>query len=305
MLGLSTAWFSGECSHGDELLSRISETGLTHLEIDYRVTADVLRQIKPAIRRGEFQVLSLHNYCPLPEGEVKDNASSLYQPSSLDAEERKLAIRYSIRTLQQAAELEARVVVFHLGKVEMAHNGWELFDLYHQGRIHSAEAEAWRETKLAERRAKANPYLECLLQTLDPIHEEACRLGVCIGAENRYRFNQIPVAEEFERLFLEFRGGVLRYWHDTGHGELQQRLGFLDHEKDLLARHQSHLAGFHLHDVAQLQDHLPPGQGDLDFNRIKPYVTEKTVNILEVHPPATANDIRASVAYLRNFGFAE
>jgi sugar phosphate isomerase/epimerase len=303
MFAISTAWCSGTSRTGEELLSRLSQTGLQHIEIDYRVTAEMLQQMRPFLQRGEFVPLSLHNYCPLPEGYAKDQANNLFQPSSLDADERKLAIRYSIQSLQWAAELGVKAVVFHLGQVDMAHETKELFELYHHGQAASTQADEWREKKLAQRGALATPYVSALLQTLDPVHEEACRLSVYIGAENRYRYSEIPFGDEFDLLFTEFNGGNLRYWHDAGHAELNHRLGFLHHERDLLARHQERLLGFHLHDILQLQDHKAPGQGDLDFNIFKPYVSDRTINILEVHHPATAQDIRRAVLYLQELGF--
>ncbi len=303
MFALSTAWYSGQCDNGEILLARLSETGLYHIEIDYRVTAAMLQQMRPFLRRGEFVALSLHNYCPLPDGYSKAQATNLFQPSSLDAEERQLAIRHSIKSLQTAAELGVKAVVFHLGHVTMVHDMKEIFNLYHQDLVQSTEAEEWRKQKLEQRAAASAPYLDALLQTLDPIHEEACRLGVLMGAENRYRFSEIPFGDEFDLLFSEFAGGCLRYWHDAGHAELNHRLGFLHHERDLLARYQDRLLGLHLHDILHLQDHKAPGQGDLNFTMFKPYVSDKTINVLEIHQPATAQDIRRAVAYLHELGF--
>jgi len=304
MFGISTAWCSGRVNDGVELLSEISQTGLNHLEIDYRVTGEMLRQMRPHLLNGDFTVLSVHNYCPLPDGRSREEASRLFPPSTFDAEERRLAIRYSIRTVQLAADLGASIVVFHLGQVEMAQDLDELNELFLQERIQTAQAEEWRKTKLTERRSLAAPYVDAVLFTLDPIHEEACRLGVDIGAENRLRFNEIPFGDECEQILSTFRGGRLRYWHDCGHAEINHRLGFLNHEKDLLVRFREHLAGFHLHDVCKLKDHLAPAQGDMDFCMLKPYIGDTTINILEIHHPATAEQIRAGVEYLRGLGLS-
>jgi len=304
MFGISTAWCSGRLNDGVELLSQISQTGLNHLEIDYRVTGEMLRQMRPHLMNGEFTVLSVHNYCPLPDGRSREEASRLFPPSTFDADERRLAIRHSIRTVQLAADLGASIVVFHLGEVAMARDLDELKELFHQERIRSAQAMEWREGRLAERRSLAAPYVDAVLSTLDPIHEEACRLGVNIGAENRLRFNEIPFGDECEQILNTFRGGRLRYWHDCGHAEINHRLGFLDHEQDLLVRYRDQLAGFHLHDVLKLKDHLAPAQGDLDFRMLKPYIGDSTINILEIHHPATAEQIRAGVQYLQGLGIS-
>jgi sugar phosphate isomerase/epimerase len=303
MFALSTAWCSGQAISGDQLLSQISQTGLDHIEIDYRVTPEMLQQMRGPISRGEFTVVSVHNYCPLPAGVTKEDASHFAPPSTLDQDLHRLAVRHSIKTLQGAADLGARVVVFHLGEVDIDRRTDELHHWYQQGQIHSEAAQAWREAKLAERRKKAAPYLDAVLTALDPIHEQACKLGVYIGAENRYRFNEIPFADEWDLLFAEFRGGHLRYWHDTGHAELNHRLGFLQHEQDLLIHNRERLIGFHLHDIRQLHDHQPPGLGDLNFAMLKPYVSDETVNVLEIHHPATARQIGEAVNYLHGLGF--
>ena len=66
----------------------------------------------------------------------------------------------------------------------------------------------------------------------------AFHLGILIGAENRYTYNQIPFADEFEIIFREFDGGNVRYWHDVGHAEISHRLKILDHEKDYLLKYK-------------------------------------------------------------------
>ena len=46
------------------------------------------------------------------------------------------------------------------------------------------------------------------------------------------------------------------YWHDTGHAELKQTMGLLEHRSHLAAM-APRLIGFHLHDVsAEGRDHL-------------------------------------------------
>lgn len=305
MFGISTAWVSGQVTDGDEMLRALAETGLSAIEIDYRVTHDMLQRIRPRLANGEFTVFSLHNYCPLPDGYSKAQATSLFQPTSLDEDERRLAISHSIRSLQLAADLGAQVVVFHLGQVEMDPEESTLVQFYQQGGATSAEAIAFRDRKLAERSSKAEPHLQALLRTLDRIHTEAVKRGVYIGVENRYHYHQIPFGDEFDLLFAEFRGGHLRYWHDCGHAELNHRLGFLHHESDLLARHQDHLTGFHIHDINGLKDHKAPGQGNLDFALIARYQKSHMLKILEVHQPATAEHIRDGVRLLRQAGIGE
>lgn len=305
MFGISTAWISGKVSDGNELLRHLAETGLSAIEIDYRVTPAMLEAMRPRLAREDFKVLSIHNYCPLPEGYTKEQATSLFQPTSLDEDERKLAIKHSIVSLQWAADLGAQVVVFHLGQVDMDPEESTLKGYFREEKVSSSEATEFREAKLEERRRKASPHLQALLRTMDRIHKEAVKLGVYIGAENRYHYHQIPFGSEFDLLFSEFRGGHLRYWHDCGHAELNHRLGFLHHESDLLARYQEHLIGFHIHDINGLKDHKAPGQGNMDFAAIARYQKKHMLKILEVHQPASAEQIRDGVRILQQAGMDE
>jgi len=301
--GLSTSWQSGLIRDGGELLDALGASGLSGLEIDYRVSGEALRQMEPRLRSGEFTVLSLHNYCPTPPGyEGHPNVAALFNPASLDAEERKLAVRYSIRTIQTAADLGARLVVFHLGIIDMEFRMKELFQLHEEeGEDSSLYQERIQELQ-RERAEKAGAHLTPLLRTVEAVHAEAHKRGILMGVENRYRLSQIPVGDEFDLLFNEFEGGELRYWHDVGHAEVFARLGLLDHERDLLRRFQKRLAGMHIHDIAGFKDHLAPGMGTFDFSLLPPYLGEESLRIIEAHDPVDLAQLREGVRLLQEKG---
>lgn len=300
--GISTAWQSGQLDDGNELLDRMAATGFQGLEIDYRVTTEMLKQMRPRLNSNEFTVLTVHNYCPLPSGYTKADAVSLFNFASLDEDERKLAIKYGLKTLQLAADLGAKLVVFHFGKVDMTYDIEEHFSFYHQQLLKSDEYKTWLNEKFSQRASLAEKHFPRLLRSIEKLHSEAFRLGVLMGAENRYRFTQMPIAEEFDIIFSEFAGGQIRYWHDLGHAEIFSRLGLNHHEKDFLARWQSQLAGFHVHDVLELQDHLAPGMGDFDFELLRPYLRPDIIRIFEIHSVADADQIQNGLALLQQKG---
>ncbi len=303
MFGISTAWRSAITDSGNELLDRMLESGLSSLEIDYRVTGPMLQQMLPRLRSSEFQILTVHNYVPHPDGIPKQEASGdIFLLSAPDREERDLAIKNAIKTIHFAADMEARLVVFHLGRVEMEDESDRLFEFYEQGKIGDDEAGEWLEKKLTERRSKAAPYFDAVLRSLDRLNTEAFRLGILIGAENRYHYTQIPFGDEFDHIFSEFAGGAVRYWHDVGHGEVFHRLNILDHEKDLLERYREHLAGMHIHDIDGLKDHRAPGLGDFPFEKLKPYLNQHSIRILEIHQQASAQEVQAGVELLQRTG---
>jgi len=303
MFGISTAWRSATTDHGNELLDRMLESGLSALEIDYRITSHMLKQMRPRLKSSEFQILTVHNYVPHPDGIPKQEASGdIFLLSSPDKEEREIAIKNAIKTIHFAADMEAKLVVFHLGRVEMEEESDRLFEFHEQGKIGDEEASEWLGKKMAERRTKAAPYLDAVLRSLDRLNAEADRLGVLIGAENRYHYHQIPFGDEFDLIFSEFAGGAVRYWHDIGHGEVFHRLSILDHEKDLLERYKVHLAGMHIHDISGLKDHRAPGLGDFPFEKLKPYLNQHAICILEIHQQASAREVQAGVELLLRKG---
>ena len=80
---------------------------------------------------------------------------------------------------------------------------------------------------------------------------------------------------------MNLKGGSIRYWHDTGHAEVQDKLGLTSHA-ELLNSYSGYMAGVHIHDVKDLTDHLAPGEGDFDFSALKKHLKPSTVKVLEL-----------------------
>ncbi len=303
-IGISTSFRSSIITDGHALLNAMLETGSSALEVDYRISQNEFLKIKKRLQSSEFQVLTVHNFCPIPQDYLGRRPSGdFFMLSSQDESERKLAVEYSIKTLHHAADMGARLVVFHLGQVDMdSELENKHFGFYHRDELKSEKFTTWLNEKLAERQQKAGPYFKAVLKSLDPIHEEAFKLGLFIGVENRYRLTQIPFRDEFDIIFKECAGGNARYWHDVGHAELFDRLGIDDHKNALLERYGHLLAGMHLHDVMDLTDHLAPGKGTFDFERLVPYLNDDAVRILEVHKQATVKDMHAAIKVMERTG---
>ncbi len=296
--GLSTSWQSSVIRDGDALLHKLKESGLDRLEVDYRIHNDELEKIKKRLR-SEFEVLSVHNPCPIPADHAKRNKPwRMAEFSAIDEDERRYAVKRGIETLQLAADLEALAVVFHFGFVDMDSDKKTLHSFFHDGKIGSPEHQKFIEKKLTERQRRAPVYFEEVLRSVDALNREAEKVGVWIGAENRLHFNEIPFKDEFARLFAEFDGGRVGYWHDVGHGEVQQRLGILDAEKDLLHPYRRLIIGMHLHDVDGLHDHVAPGNGSVDFSTLKHALKHDSLRIFEVHDDQFAADIKSGIQKL-------
>jgi len=120
-----------------------------------------------------------------------------------------------------------------------------------------------------------------------------------LGLENRAHYHELPGRDDFEPLLAEFSGGPLGYWHDTGHAHLAERLTIM-RPGFLLEKYADHLVGVHLHDAAGLEDHLPPGIGEIDFGALKPHIKPGIPVVIELKPGTRPDDIPQALAFVRD-----
>lgn len=305
MLGISTVWKSEEFKDGQKLLESLTRLGFREIELEYRIDENTFKGIKQFMKRlRDVKIVSIHNFFPIPEIHETGGAD-IFHFSSENREERSLAVKYAIRTIQIAAELGARAVVLHLGRIHMDTLSLELFNLFDAGLSDSDEYISKRDEIRILRDRKKGKSLEMMLLSMDEIQKAAEKYDVNIGIENRYFFEECPSFEEMAEIFGEFGGGGrIGYWHDAGHAQVQENLGFVS-VKDLLSAYGKFLVGFHLHDVKGHSDHHVPGigEGEVDFELLKKCVKKDTIKILEIHPRETEKDLMDGVAFLKKMGF--
>ncbi|MDZ7318194.1 MAG: sugar phosphate isomerase/epimerase [candidate division KSB1 bacterium] len=304
MFGISTIWRSSIISDGQQLLEALAPTGIGGLELEYRLTKAAFQQIRTQLKNGAWKVLSLHNYCPHPEILPIEKASGdAFSLSSTNAEQRRLAVKYSLRTIRQARELGARAVVFHLGSVAMnpEHDRW--FRLYQQGQFQDQEGKNFVASKLGQRRAASPAQMSAALRSLEQLNRAAEKYGVQLGIENRYFYDEFPNFEEMVVILERFQGSHIGYWHDVGHGQTQETFGLCRHE-ELLKTFAPRLIGMHLHDCKEIgyRDHYAPGSGLVDFDMIKKYLTADAIRILEVQPQVSLAEVQQAIAFLKTKG---
>jgi sugar phosphate isomerase/epimerase len=301
VIGLSTVWTSSAARSGKELLGPILDLGFRGIELEYRITQQIYREILPRIQGGEIQVLSIHNYFPVPEILSPKLASGdCFSLSALDQEERQKGVSYTVRTLEIAHDLEVRVVVLHLGRVETALPKDGLQRLYREGRWDD-EGPKLLQQEMEERGRQSDRHLDALLFSMEELVKQGERLGVTLGIENRFYVQEMPDKEEIGIILNQFRGGPIGYWHDTGHAAVFETLGIVRH-KELLSLYASHLVGIHLHDALGMDDHKPPGQGEVDFEMVKGYLPDWAIRIMEIKPAAGGHEILDGLAFLKGKG---
>lgn len=256
--------------------------------------------ILQAVEEGVVKVSSTHNFCPLPPG-VNGAAPNLFEPSDGRAQEHFQWVRQTKRSVDFAAQVGARVLVCHLGSVIFfwlnPAAGLERYLRKHPQAV-PAEDKAYQALlakSLAKLRGKMDPYWARTQANIRDMLGYAAGKGLKLGLENREKFEELPLDADFPG-FLAGLGAEAPagYWHDTGHAQLKENLGLLNH-REHLEKNSARLIGFHLHDVnAEGHDHQAIGSGRIDFKMVSEFWRPEHLLTLELSPRATPEDVRVS-----------
>lgn len=299
MTALSTSFFQiRREGDGETLLEAVRDLPVGGLELDYRIPAPEFHRLRPLLPRTGIPVVSLHNFCPLPPDFMHTGGSGdLFSLADTRRDHRLEAVKRTLQTIDYAHDLEARAVVLHCGRVDMAADTDRLYQRFRKDGGLSEGSRKWLAGKLAERDRLKPAHLDALRFSLDDLVRAADRRQVRLGLETRYHYHELPGVEDFAGLLEAYDGAPLGYWHDTGHAFVNAQLG-LTAGYDLLERLAHRLAGLHLHDARGLEDHLPPGAGQIDFKALKPHLAADIPAVLELRPGTPADAVRAGLAHL-------
>jgi sugar phosphate isomerase/epimerase len=281
------------------MLQEIRDLGFEYAELSHGIRLSLVPGIMDAVDAGIIKITTLHNFCPLPIG-VTRAAPNVYKFTSSDSRERDKAFRQTLQTLDFATRCRAKLVVLHMGAVEMRDYTDKLVDMVGEGlrdtpkyRRLCAEAEEKRE-------ARKEQHVEHAYELLRRIEAEAAGRGLMLGVENREAIEEIPFESDFPFFFFDFGGETVKYWHDTGHAQIKENLGFIQHTMHLESL-AAELAGFHIHDVEfPGRDHRAPGKGMIDFAALKPFVKPEHIKVLELSPSLPVEDLKAGWAHIRS-----
>lgn len=305
MLSISTAyWPSAE--EGDEILDEADRLGFGSIELSSYTGRKPLEEMLPALRQKRLQVVSLHNPCPKYEPRLFPWEVDRPEPllTATDREEREAALRLAEKTMELAADLEARALVLHLGQTDLPPQEEWLRELHDRERTETDEGRE-RMTAMLDERVKAGEAVwDALRFSLEEITRKGERLDLFLGVENRIYIHEVPTYDEIEKILAAFAGGNFRYWHDVGHATVHQNLGLVD-INGVLDRLSKHLIGLHIHDAMGYDDHLAPGQGDTDFASLPPHLNSETIRVIETHPQASEETLLEGVAMLKDVGIIE
>lgn len=281
------------------MLQEIRDLGFEYAELSHGIRLSLVPGIFEAVDAGIIKISSVHNFCPLPIG-INQAAPNIFKFTAEDPRERENALRHTLKTFETAIRVKAPLVVLHMGAVEMKPYTARLLDMVAEGKKDTPKYEKLVE-EAEDRRAKLSERpMQHAYEILRKLVAEAEPRGIKLGIENREAVEEILFENDYPFFLHEFQSPSVVYWHDTGHAQIKENLGFLNHAEHLKGV-QRRLHGFHIHDVEfPGRDHRPPGAGTVDFKALKPFVKAEQPKIFEFSPSVDVEQIKAGVAYIKS-----
>jgi sugar phosphate isomerase/epimerase len=265
MLSFSTCWNRARHRNGEELAEEILAMGIETVEFGHGLTVSQLEGLLRVVARGDLRVSSVHNFCPHPI-EVSGSSPDCYEVTSHRESDRERTVRLTRQTIEVAGRVGARAVVIHGGRVRTMHNYRDLLEMIAAGKFLSPEYAACKREAVSVREAASARMLGRLEQALRAVVPAAEAAGVRLGLENRERYEDVPSEREMLPFLAHLDSGSVGYWHDFGHAQIKENLGFLSH-REWFAVARSRLVGCHVHDVHwPNEDHLVPGMGEISWD---------------------------------------
>ena len=280
------------------MLREIRDLGFEYAELSHGIRVSLMPGIVEAVEAGEIKISTLHNFCPLPMG-VTHAAPNLYEFSADNLRDQELALRHTLKTIDFASRVKAQLIVLHFGSMDLKDYQGKLEEMLARGEKNTpkylklaAEAAKKRETQKVKPFARA---IATLKRFLPEVEKRNLRLGI----ECREALQELPVESDFPFLFYEVGSPAVAYWHDLGHAQIKENLGFLNHAAHL-ASLADHLAGFHIHDVQfPTKDHCAPGTGMINFERLARVVKPEHIKVFEFGPSLKVEQARAGIAHIK------
>ncbi len=280
------------------MLREIRELGFEYAELSHGTRISLLPGILEAVDAGEIKISSLHNFCPLPLG-VNHSAPNLYKFSAEKPRERESALKHTLKTFDFAVRVKAPLVVLHSGSIEMKDYTDKLLDMVARGAKGTSKYEKLCAEMVKKREVLKRDFFARTIEFLKKILPEAESRGLKLGIENRQALEELPLEADYLFLFRELDSPAAVYWHDTGHAQIKENLGFIQHVQHLESLSEK-LAGFHIHDVQfPGRDHCPPGTGTIDFAALKPMVKSEHIKVFEFSPSLTVEEAKSGAAYVK------
>jgi len=296
-LAFSTSWIDGDPARIESVLPHVDS-----IEIGTKGNSEFFREIASILRIGKKPVTSVHASC----GPHKTEEDPYYTPHflSTDTALRQHDIEQVALSAQWARKIGARAVVLHTGRIDDP----ELKSIYleykkslQEGGLEDRLTEMKRDI-VKKRSELMTGHLHGIISDLKSLCSQYPYIIFCF--ETRVHYYEVPLPDEAFTILDRLHFPNLGYWHDVGHTFILEKLGFQTQEswqRDLSGR----CIGTHLHDVdKQLNDHLPPGMGEMDFHRVLKQFGKGCIHTLEIHSRHALEDVLMGIKRIRGYSMS-
>jgi sugar phosphate isomerase/epimerase len=271
-----------------------TKLGFDLIELDNGVSKSLMPGIQRMFDAEEIRFSSLHNFCLLPP-EAPAVPPDCYEFSAASAEERERAVTQTFQAIDLAGQLNAPFVILHMGQVTMPAITERLIAMAKAGEYLSRKYVRLKIKAVQERERDASEYLQHVKECLRRVIEYAGSKGVRLGIESRRAYEEIPTERELAKLLDEMNSPQLGYWHDFGHSQIKENLGFIDHAEWLRAV-GPRTFGCHVQDcIWPAREGELPFTGGVDFEKLIPLLPTNCLFVWKMNPNRTADAIRQSV----------
>ena len=259
-LSLSTNWCNRRLERGEEIVAAAAELGFEELELGFHTTEAQAAEI---VKAGRLPIGSVHAFCPVPLS-APQGYPELYQLASFDDEARAMARFQVKKNIAFAASVGADALVLHAGRV-------------------FCEC-LFKRNRPKKRLERGKKMLDVFKRELEALVPELEKNRVTLGLEN------LPYPEGFPNLdeVREVTGDWVRPWFDTGHWFAMKSASPEFGATDIANLKP---VGVHLNDSNGGDDHLPPGEGKIDFAALKELFAEARHIVFEPGPDVTAENL--------------
>ena len=152
---------------------------------------------------------------------------------------------------------------------------------------------------LRRRAARVRKYFDGFCLSWEALLPKFEKAGVALCLENLPSIEAFPDEREMLMLKQRFDTPALAYWHDMGHGQVRENLGWSQHveaARGLLPATR----GVHIHDALPLlNDHLPPGKGAIDFEAFSFYGADEVIKVFEPGPDVTGVELAEALSLVQ------
>ena len=298
IFNLSTNWNASRHATGEAIADEILGLGFAGVELGYQLSELQAEGVRRRVASGALKVCSVHAYAPFPEY-VPHGHPELYLLASRDEDDRVMATLLLQKTLNFAAEVGARAVVVHAGRIAIKPSSDELIDSAEEDGVDSKRYNKLLNRNQRRRARQARKYLDALCRSLDLLLPRCDKLNLTLCLENLPSWEALPTEDEMLELKQRYPAPQLGYWHDMGHGQVRENLRWINHLESA-KRLLPHTCGLHIHDVLPFaQDHLPPSYGKLPFADFAFYGAAPVLRVLEPAPNVPAADLVAGLKFLQ------